>query len=406
MNAVAKTIATTSLASAGASILLHAPIAGPQRDAPARAHSRYAKVVEIADRDDWPQAHLLAVPDLSYDVLRAENVLQRVEQPAEVLANWIRVMRPGGILTIVVPDGRQGPGDTWRLTLQEPDQPRGSLNLMELLQEVCHLVEIERVERVGFGGPFSGSRSVEAVLRKRLKTITPEQSNRAPEIKAVVRLADLAIEQRDRWRSMSELREILASGVMDASVVDLSRLYMLYQWLTTTLDLEGDCIEVGSYRGGTGKLVSEVLLRHRPEVELHMFDTFEGMPEQLSLDEVGMRGIFDDTSLARVQRLLANNANVRLHQGIFPQSMPAGFDARRFRFAHIDVDIESSVIDCLAFIYPRLVPGGVMIIDDYGHPNCPGATRAVEHFFRDQPHRVIQMPLRSSALILKPCQDS
>jgi hypothetical protein len=242
-------------------------------------------------------------------------------------------------------------------------------------------------------------------MRKRAAIITPTQSNRAPEILALARLTEVAIEQRDRWHPMQEFRDILASGVEAATVVDVSRLYLLYQWLRTTLALDGECMEVGSYRGGTAKLFSEVLLRHRPEVELHLFDTFEGMPDQLSLDEVGMRGAFADTSLQQVARLLSNNPRASLHQGIFPASMPKGFDAKRFRFAHIDVDIESSVLDCLAFIYPRMVPGGVIVIDDYGHPNCPGATRAVEQFFRNAPHLVVQMPLRSSAVVIKPRED-
>jgi O-methyltransferase len=400
---VDRAVALPSLPRGAQGILLCATPGGGQRDLVGTANGRrVSKVVEIADRDDWPQAHLLTIPDHTYDFLQAEDVLQRVDQPAEALANWIRVLKPGGVLALAVPDDR-GPSDAaWRVTLQEPDQPKGHVNLLELIQVVCHLVEIDRIERVSEGGPLSGRSRVEAVLRKRHVAITPVQSNRAPEILALAKLTEVAVEQRDRWRPMQEFRDILASGVEAASVVDISRLYLLYQWLGTTLGLEGECIEVGSYRGGTAKLVSEMLLRHRPEVELHLFDTFEGMPEQLSLDEVGMRGAFADTSLQQVQRLLANNPMVSLHQGIFPASMPKGFDTKRFRFAHIDVDIESSVLDCLAFIYPRMVPGGVIVIDDYGHPNCPGATRAVEQFFRNAPHRVVQMPLRSSAVVIKP----
>lgn len=363
--------------------------------------TRIDHTVEIGSRDDWPQAHLLAVQDNSYDYVFADNVLQQVEQPDEALANWIRVLKPGGLLALVAPDGQTAPHDQWRLTLQEPDQPKGTLNLIELLQVVCHLVEIERLERISVGGPINGRRHVEVLLRKRLSALTPVQSNRAPEMKALTRLTETAIEQRARWRAMDEFQAILDTGVMDATVVDLSRLYLLYQWLGTTLSLEGDCAEVGCYRGGTAKLTSEVLLRHAPDTPLHLFDTFEGMPEQFSLDEVGMRGAFADTSLAQVKQLLRNNPAVQFYPGIFPATLPAGFGNRRFRFVHIDVDIESSVTDCLAFFYPRMVAGGVIIIDDYGHPNCPGATRAVERFFRNDPHRIVQMPLRSSAVIIK-----
>jgi hypothetical protein len=399
MNAVAKLIPTLPLPRGAEGIVLCTPGSGTHAIRAGAANPvRIDTILEIAGRDDWPQAHLVRVADQTYDFLYAEDVLQKVEQPAEALAHWIRVLRPGGLLHVVARNSETVPGDCWQVTLQEPDVPSGRLNLLELIQTACHQVEIDRIGRTG-EGDWSG---FEVVLRKRATTMTPVQSNRAPEIKALEKLTETALEQRDRWRPMGEFREILGSGVETASVVDLSRLYLLYQWLGTTLDLSGECVEVGSYRGGTAKLVSEVLLRHRPEVELHLFDTFEGMPEQFSLDEIGMRGAFADTSLQQVQKLLANNRKAKLHQGIFPASMPSGFDKKRFRFAHIDVDIESSVLDCLAFIYPRMVPGGVIIVDDYGHPNCPGATRAVEQFFRNAPHRVVQMPLRSSAVIIKP----
>jgi hypothetical protein len=383
-------------------LVLRRPGADGRADSAMRPPStRIDHVVEIGGRDDWPQAHLLAVQDNSYDYVSADNVLQHVEQPDEALANWVRVLKPGGLLALVAPDGQSTREDAWRLSLQEPDQPKGCLNLLELLQVVCHLVEIERVERFSHGGPITGRRHVEVLLRKRLIALTPVQSNRAPEMKALTRLTETAVEQRGRWRPMDEFHDVLGTGVLEATVVDLSRLYLLYQWLGTTLHLEGDCAEVGCYRGGTAKLTSEVLLRHRPEVGLHLFDTFEGMPEQFSLDEVGMRGAFADTSLGKVKLLLHNNPAVQFYPGIFPATVPAGFESKRFRFVHIDVDIETSVTDCLTFFYPRMVPGGVIIVDDYGHPNCPGATRAVERFFRNDPHRVVHMPLRSSAVIVK-----
>jgi hypothetical protein len=75
--------------------------------------------------------------------------------------------------------------------------------------------------------------------------------------------------------------------------------------------------------------------------------------------------------------------------------------ALSFRFAHIDVDIESSVYDCCAFVYPRLAAGGVMIFDDYGDPSGPGAARAADRYFEDQPDSVIHMPLLSSAVLVK-----
>jgi len=241
------------------------------------------------------------------------------------------------------------------------------------------------------------------VLRKRERTLTPVQSNHSPDAQTLLKVADGAIKARGKWRDLHEFQAILDSGVRQATVVDLGRLYLMYQWVLRTLPLSGDCIEVGSYRGGTAKLVSELFLRRKVAADIHVFDTFEGMPDNLAPDEIGLKGTFTETSLAQVQALLGNNRRVKLHPGLFPQSIPAALHGAQFRFAHIDVDTEQSVRDCLDFIYPRMHPKGVIIIDDYGHPECPGATRATETFFAGKPQQIVQMPLVSSAVVLMGC---
>lgn len=348
---------------------------------------------------------LSARDDESYDFLYAGDVLQTLSRPSVALANWLRVVRPGGVVALTVPRGGErspgtagsngsGTGAAWRFAMQEPATEVGGANLLELLQVVCHLAEIDYVAGVASG-------QMEALLRKRPKPLTPVQSNTTPEIQTLTKLTESAIAARAQWRPMDEFEAILASGVREATVVDLSRLYLLYQWLLMTLRLPGDCIEVGSFRGGTAKLISETLLRRNASGELHLFDTFAGMPEQLSFDEAGLKGCFADTSVEAVRRLLANNPRVHLHAGIFPETIPPELRSHRFRFAHIDVDIERSVRDCLDFVYPRLLPGGVIVIDDYGHAECPGATRAVEAFFEGKPETVVQMPLVSSAVVVR-----
>ncbi|WP_162913345.1 TylF/MycF/NovP-related O-methyltransferase [Rhodospirillaceae bacterium SYSU D60014] len=358
--------------------------------------------------------------DDRYDVLYAEDVLQTLPRLSVALANWTRVVRPGGAMVLTVPQGCDGKAASWRFTMQDPAVADGSVNLLELLRVICHLAEVEYValmpgtpdsraasangsdpERMPKDAPEGFHRRIEVLLRKRPHPLTPVQSNDAPEIQMLVKLTEAAIAARAQWQTMEEFEAILASGVRDATVVDLSRLYLLYQWLLTTLRLPGDCIEIGSFRGGTAKLISETLLRRQAGGELHLFDTFAGMPDRLSLDEAGLKGCFADTSVAEVRRLLANNPHVHLHPGIFPDTIPPGLHDHCFRFAHIDVDIESSVHDCLAFVYPRLLPGGVMVIDDYGHAECPGATRAAERFFADRPETIVQMPLVSSAVVIK-----
>jgi O-methyltransferase len=64
----------------------------------------------------------------------------------------------------------------------------------------------------------------------------------------------------------------------------------------------------------------------------------------------------------------------------FPGWIPGAFPdepGARYRFVHLDVDVYQPTRDSLDYFYPRLVPGGMIVCDDYG---WPGARKAIEEF--------------------------
>lgn len=58
------------------------------------------------------------------------------------------------------------------------------------------------------------------------------------------------------------------------TMLDISRAYMLYQFLLNARHLQGDAAEVGVWRGGTGQLMAMVLSQKK----ICLFDTFQGLP--------------------------------------------------------------------------------------------------------------------------------
>ena len=144
--------------------------------------------------------------------------------------------------------------------------------------------------------------------------------------------------------------------------------------------VEGDFLEAGVYRGGTARLLHGILESFPKRRLLHLFDTFEGMPETDATHDLHKSRDFCDTGLESVSAFVGDEDWVRYHKGLIPDSF-VGLEGLRFALAHIDVDIYKSVLDCAEFIYPRLTAGGIMIFDDYGLPSCPGARSAVDRFF-------------------------
>lgn len=168
----------------------------------------------------------------------------------------------------------------------------------------------------------------------------------------------------------------MMNGVV--SLVDPVRCYLLWQFAQGCMHLPGAVAEVGVYTGGTALLLSRVMADSAKP--LHLFDTFRGMPVVDPAHDLHRTGDFHDTSEAAVRRLLAGYPLTQFHVGFFPDTAK-GLESESLCFVHVDADIRRSVLDACAFFMPRLVPGGVMVFDDYGFESCPGAKRAVDEFF-------------------------
>jgi O-methyltransferase len=56
---------------------------------------------------------------------------------------------------------------------------------------------------------------------------------------------------------------------------------------------------------------------------------------------------------------------------------------------NVDVDIQKPTLAACEFFYPRMVPGGIMVFNDYKASKCKGATQAIDGFFADKPEDII-----------------
>lgn len=156
--------------------------------------------------------------------------------------------------------------------------------------------------------------------------------------------------------------------------------YSLWLLARQAMHVEGSFVECGVFRGGSASFLADII---NGKKALHLYDTFEGMPDtDRAHDTLHVKGDFDDTSLDEVRQTVGHADSVFYHKGRIPET----FDSlpKHIAFAHIDVDIYQSVKDCCEHIYPRMTKGGIMVFDDYGHFTCPGANEAVNEYFADK----------------------
>lgn len=166
--------------------------------------------------------------------------------------------------------------------------------------------------------------------------------------------------------------------IVQNSLVDYPRLNAIKEAIMVTAGIPGMIAELGVYKGGTAYLICETnqQLTNKPVL---LFDTFTGMPE-VRPEDIHKPGDFKDTSLPYVQELLKDFSSPLFIEGVFPDKNIMAFTNCKFSFVHLDCDIFQSVWDGLQFFSYRMSEGGIILLDDYNEPNCPGAKLATDQF--------------------------
>jgi len=136
---------------------------------------------------------------------------------------------------------------------------------------------------------------------------------------------------------------------------------------------DGLVCEFGVYKAQSTNLIA----RTRPGT-IHGFDSFEGLPEDWHVGYGKRAFALPEGHLPPVEK------NVRLHVGLFDQTLPDFLreNPERAAFIHIDSDLYSSAAYVLNQLRERIGPGTVIVFDEYfNHPNWEnGEFKAFQEF--------------------------
>lgn len=168
-------------------------------------------------------------------------------------------------------------------------------------------------------------------------------------------------------------------------LLDINEAYQIFMAVKRTEKINGDIAEVGCYKGGSTKLICEA----KGNKTLHVFDTFEGLPD-LSSEDNKKRFYMGQysSSFERVKNYLKKYQNIHFYKGLFPFTSEPVKD-NKFSFVHLDVDLYEPTLESIKFFYPRMNKGGVIISHDY--IEVQGVKKAFDEFFKDKPEPIIEM---------------
>ncbi len=186
--------------------------------------------------------------------------------------------------------------------------------------------------------------------------------------------------------------------------------------------IPGDIVECGVWRGGSMMVVAHELLRQQDTSRrLWLYDTYTGMTPPTA-DDVTITGTsgaaWFDSELAKPEKdatgvtgvaLETVQANVAstgyptdrqtyvvgpVEETLLTQELP-----EQIALLRLDTDFHESTRAEMEVLYPRLVPGGILILDDYGY--WQGARKAVDDYFADKAVLLVRLD-NSARLVVKP----
>jgi hypothetical protein len=183
------------------------------------------------------------------------------------------------------------------------------------------------------------------------------------------------------------------------TMIGVKRLHSLREQVETTLreNIPGDYIETGVWRGGACILMRGVLAAYGDtERIVYVADSFEGVPppnaKRYPADR--RRNFYKYRQLAvSLEDVRANFAlyglldgQVRFVKGLFSETLHK-LDTPKFALIRLDGDLYESTMDALKALYPRLSPGGFVVVDDY----AMRSSRTAVHDYLDERGEKVQL---------------
>jgi O-methyltransferase len=188
-------------------------------------------------------------------------------------------------------------------------------------------------------------------------------------------------------------------------------------------EIPGAFVESGVWKGGSSMAAAYTLAKlDVDDRDFFMYDTYEGIPAPgaedalIGGDHESLKAWWDEENKdpdaapwldAPVETVRANMAltgydidRVHLIPGLVEETIPATAP-EQVAFLRLDTDYYSSTKVELEHLFPRLSPGGVLIVDDYGYTE--GARKAVDEYFAGYPDPIFLNRIDAAGrLVVKP----
>jgi O-methyltransferase len=170
------------------------------------------------------------------------------------------------------------------------------------------------------------------------------------------------------------------------------------------LHVEGDFVECGVYAGLLSGTICSALKFASVKKRFFLFDTFDGIPES-ERPHAGSQRIKEINShYIDVRKIVRQNfseyPNVKIVEGILPGTLPK---ARIGKISYLSVDLNTAETErqVIESLWPKVSPGGIVLIDDYGWSACLEQYEMWNKFAKSKGLSIACLPT-GQGLLIKP----
>lgn len=193
-----------------------------------------------------------------------------------------------------------------------------------------------------------------------------------------------------------------------AGHVNIGRFLALYEAYKLALPYVGHIAEAGIWKGTSTIFFAKLTQLFEPEsmTLVHGFDWFQGARSDGREAEIVFPGAYQASAewvreLVAVQGL---NSVVRIHDLDLSKDLPTFFRAHphmQFKLLFLDCGYYDVVRECIREFWPRMTPGGVLVLDNLNHETAAGETLAVREMLPDRPIRTFGFAFQPTGYIVK-----
>ncbi|MGZ4924496.1 MAG: TylF/MycF/NovP-related O-methyltransferase [Halobacteriota archaeon] len=177
----------------------------------------------------------------------------------------------------------------------------------------------------------------------------------------------------------------------------------------TASKLAGDFVECGVDRGFMSSAIMEFLDWDSLNKTFYLLDTFAGVdPRYVSQEDEQCRiererSAFKFEYVRGVESVKANFSqwkNTRIIEGSIPETLNQ-VETQNVAYLHLDMNCSPPEIAAINFFWDRLVPGAVVLLDDYAYYTYKSQKHAMDAFGKEKQMMIASLPT-GQGLLMKP----